>query len=52
MIALIVSTSILGILVVILGFTTVNLLRKQEKAEDVLISYMEYLDKLSRTIDI
>lgn len=52
MIALIVSTSILGILVVILGFTTVNLLRKQEKAEDVLISYMEYLDKLSRTIEI
>lgn len=52
MIALIVSTSILGILVVILGFTTVNLLRKQEKAEDVLISYMEYLDKLSRIIEI
>ena len=52
MIALIISTSILGMLVVILGFTTINLMRKQEKAEDVLISYMEYLDNLSRTIEV
>jgi hypothetical protein len=52
MIALIISTSILGVLVVILGFTTINLMRKQEKAEDVLISYMEYLDNLSRTIEV
>jgi hypothetical protein len=44
--------SILSILVVIFGFTTFNLLRKQEKAEDILISYMEYLDKISRTIEM
>jgi len=29
-----------------------NLSRKQEKAEDILISYMEYLDRLSRVIEI
>ena len=40
MIALIISTSILGVLALVLGFTTINLMRKQEKAEDVLISYM------------
>jgi hypothetical protein len=39
-------------LVVILGFTTFNLLRKQEKAEDILISYLEYLDNISRTIEM
>jgi hypothetical protein len=44
--------SILSILVVILGFTTFNLLRKQEKAEDILISYLEYLDNISRTIEM
>ena len=27
-------------------------MRKQEKAEDVLVSYMEYLDRLSRAIEI
>jgi hypothetical protein len=35
----------------ILGFTTFNLLKKQEKAEDVLIEYLTYLDKLSRVIE-
>jgi hypothetical protein len=44
--------SILSILVVILGFTTFNLLRKQEKAEDILMSYLEYLDNISRTIEM
>ena len=42
---------ILGFTVVVLGFTTFNLLRKNEKQEDVLVSYMEYLDRLSRVID-
>lgn len=44
--------SILSILVVIFGFTTFNLLRKQEKAEDILMSYLEYLDNISRTIEM
>ncbi len=44
--------SILAILVVILGFTTFNLMRKVEKQEDVLSGYLIYLDRLSRTIEI
>ena len=43
--------SALTVLVVILGYTTLNLLRKNEKQEDVLVGYMEYLDRLSRVIE-
>ena len=43
--------SLLGILVVIFGFTTFNLLRKNEKQEDILISYLEYLDTKSKVIE-
>ena len=42
--------SVLAVLVVILGFTTFNLMRKVEKQEDVLAGYLAYLDRLSRTI--
>jgi hypothetical protein len=42
---------ILGILVVILGYTTFNLLRKNEKQEDILAGYMTYLNKISQTIE-
>jgi hypothetical protein len=49
---LIFITILLGIAVVILLFVTYNLLKKQEKAEDILVSYIEYLDKLSRVIEI
>ena len=48
---LIIIVFILSVLVVILGFSTFNLMRKQEKAEDVLIEYLTYLDKLSRVIE-
>jgi uncharacterized membrane protein YukC len=34
---------ILGILVVILGYTTINLLRKTEKAEDIILSQSKFL---------
>ena len=44
--------SILGVLVVVLGFTTFNLLRKNEKQEDILASYITYLDQLSRIIEV
>ena len=44
--------SALSISVIILGFSTWNLMKKQEKAEDVLMGYLEYLDKLSKTIEI
>ncbi len=47
----IVTISILSVLVVILGFTTFNLLRKNEKQEDILSEYLNYLDQLSKTID-
>ena len=43
--------STLTVLVVILGYTTFNLLRKNEKQEDVLVGYMDYLDRLSRVIE-
>jgi hypothetical protein len=44
--------SIIGVLVVILGFTTFNLLRKNEQQEDILVSYLEYLDTLSKVIEV
>jgi len=37
--------SVLGVLVVVLGFTTFNLLRKNEKQEDILAGYVTYLDR-------
>ena len=44
--------SILSVLVVILGYTTFNLLRKNENAEDIVVSYLIYLDKISKVIEI
>ena len=43
---------ILSIIVVILGFTTINLLRKNEKQEDILLGYLKYLDNISRVIEV
>jgi len=50
---------VLGILVVILGFTTFNLLKKTEKQEDIitlrdeiLVSYQIYLNKISDIIKL
>ncbi len=43
---------ILSVLVVTLGFTTINLLRKNEKQEDILAGYLDYLDKISRVIEV
>jgi len=44
--------SVLGVLVIVLGFTTLNLLRKNEKQEDILAGYVTYLDQLSRIIEL
>ena len=44
--------SVLAVLVVVLGYTTFNLLRKNEKQEDILAGYVTYLDQLSRTIEL
>ena len=35
----------------ILGFTTFNLLKKNEKQEDILVEYQNYLDSLSRIVE-
>lgn len=43
---------ILSVLVVVLGYTTFNLLRKNEKQEDILAGYMTYLNKISDYIEI
>ena len=48
----IILISSLSVLVVILGFTTFNLMRKNEKQEDILTEYLTYLDQLSKTIDV
>jgi len=42
---------ILALMVVVLGYTTFNLLRKNEKQEDILTGYMVYLNKVSKVID-
>ena len=49
---MIVAIIILSVLVVVLGFTTYNLLRKNEKQEDILASYLTYLDRISRVIEV
>ena len=41
----------LSVMVVVLGFTTFNLLRKNEKQEDILAGYMTYLNKISDYIE-
>jgi hypothetical protein len=49
---MIVAIIILSLMVVILGYTTFNLLRKNEKQEDILIGYMSYLNKVSDIIEM
>jgi hypothetical protein len=49
---MIITIFILSILVVALGYTTFNLLRKFEKQEDILAGYLGYLDKISRVIEV
>lgn len=49
---MLVAIIILLILVVVLGFTTLNLLRKNEKQEDILTGYLNYLDQISRVIEV
>jgi len=43
--------SSLSVLVVIFGYTTYNLMRKNEKQEDIMVSYMDYLSKLDQAIE-
>ena len=48
---MIILTIILGLMVVVLGFTTFNLLKKNERQEDILAGYMKYLNKISDVIE-
>jgi len=48
---MIVIISILSTLIIILVFTNYNLLRKNEKCEDVIKSYENYMINLSNTIE-
>ena len=41
---------ILALVVVILGYTTINLLFKNEKAEDIIISQQKYISSISEII--
>ncbi len=41
---------ILSLLVVIFGYTTFNLLRKNERAEDIIFQYNEYLTEFNKQI--
>lgn len=47
----IIVISVTSVLTILLGFTTYNLLRKNEKQEDVLVEYLTYLDRISKAIE-
>ena len=44
-------TYVLGLLVVILGYTTINLLLKNEKAEDIIVSQREFINEFRESIE-
>jgi hypothetical protein len=48
---IIIISIILGVLVVTLGYTTFNLLRKNEKAEDIIISQSEFINSITSQVD-
>jgi len=43
---------ILGILVVVLGYTTINLLKKNEKMLEIIINQNSYITEFSKQLDI
>ena len=48
----IILISILSALSIVLGFAVFNLMKKNEKQEDILVEYMKYLNKISKAIEI
>ena len=48
---MIIAVIILSVMVVTFGYTTFNLMRKNEKQEDILAGYMTYLNKISDYIE-
>jgi hypothetical protein len=49
---MILTIILLSIIVVVFVFTTINLLKKNEKQEDILLGYLKYLDNMSRVIEV
>jgi len=49
---MILTIIILSILVLVLSYTSYNLLKKNEIAEDIIINQSQYLDKISRIIEL
>ncbi len=49
---IIIIISVLGLIVVFMGWGIFNLLKKIETAEDLIIEYSNYLNKLSQIIEI
>jgi hypothetical protein len=48
---MILTIIILSLIIIALSFTTYNLLKKNEKCEDVIKSYEDYMVNLSTTIE-
>lgn len=48
---MIITIILLVSIIIVLGFTTYNLLKKNEKCEDVIKSYEAYMINLSTTIE-
>ena len=46
-----IALGVLGLLFVILGYTTFNLLRKNEKAEDIIVSQNTFIKEFSLQIE-
>ena len=48
----IIIISILSMLVIVLGFAVFNLMKKNERQEDILVEYMKWLNKISKAIEV
>ena len=46
-----ITINVLGGLCLVLGFATYNLMTKNEKLEDIAVSYREYIKKLQQHIE-
>jgi hypothetical protein len=49
---MVITIIILSLIIVVLTFTTYNLLKKNEKCEDIIKSYEDYMVNLSNTIKL
>lgn len=45
-----IAIGILAVLVVVLGYTTINLLRKNEKYEDTLLAYQRFISQFQQQV--